>query len=349
MDDDDDDYVRARQDLDKARRLRFKRRKARRAKASTTLHETGGAVDVEAGHQPDADDHQTEAAAAATSGNARKRATSKDGSCKSRRPHKRRRQTEEHEPRHPPATDPFAIPPSATPTVAFSESLYDALADSEGAAYWEKVYGQPIHTYPRNRLNPETGELEQRDWDDYCAYVQAEMFKRTHAGYIEEQQRRAKTVREAAAQGQERMKRDEEEKQREEDNARLKRDIERSLNRAEQRRKARHQLRVFESYVQRWDQWDGAQSSIAWPTATGDNSNMTERGIRSFFVHGLDLKNLGRTEFAAQLKAHRVRWHPDKMQQRLGGKDKVDKRIMADITLIFQVIDTLWEDTRKAK
>src|SRR5436190_10673322 len=36
-----------------------------------------------------------------------------------------------------------------SPDTAFRESLFDALADDEGAAYWESVYGQPIHIYPR--------------------------------------------------------------------------------------------------------------------------------------------------------------------------------------------------------
>ena len=34
-----------------------------------------------------------------------------------------------------------------SPDTAFRESLFDALADDEGAAFWEGVYGQPIHSY----------------------------------------------------------------------------------------------------------------------------------------------------------------------------------------------------------
>ena len=40
------------------------------------------------------------------------------------------------------------------PNSAFIESLFDALADDEGAAYWEDVYGQPIHTYPNVKEGP---------------------------------------------------------------------------------------------------------------------------------------------------------------------------------------------------
>ncbi|KAK0623407.1 hypothetical protein B0T14DRAFT_516157 [Immersiella caudata] len=67
--------------------------------------------------------------------------------------------------------------------------------------------------------------------------------------------------------------------------------------------------------------------------------------VRAFFVGGLALEEVGEREFAARLKEERVRWHPDKMQQRLGGK--VDPEVMKDITTIFQVVDALWNDTRK--
>lgn len=66
--------------------------------------------------------------------------------------------------------------------------------------------------------------------------------------------------------------------------------------------------------------------------------------VREFFVRGLGLDELGEKEFAARLKDERVRWHPDKVQQRLGGK--VDDGVMRDVTAIFQVIDKLWSDTR---
>lgn len=50
---------------------------------------------------------------------------------------------------------------SISPNSAFRESLFDALADDEGAAFWESVYGQPIHTYdiPSVPKGP-NGELE---------------------------------------------------------------------------------------------------------------------------------------------------------------------------------------------
>ncbi|KAK4123806.1 hypothetical protein N657DRAFT_645404 [Parathielavia appendiculata] len=72
---------------------------------------------------------------------------------------------------------------------------------------------------------------------------------------------------------------------------------------------------------------------------------MERETVRAFFVNGIGLDEVGEKDFAARLKEERVRWHPDKMQQRLGGK--VDDKVMRDVTAIFQVVDALWNDTWK--
>ncbi len=45
------------------------------------------------------------------------------------------------------------------------------------------------------------------------------------------------------------------------------------------------------------------------------------------------------------LKAERVRWHPDKVQQRFGGV--VDDGTMKLVTGVFQVVDSMVEEERK--
>ena len=45
------------------------------------------------------------------------------------------------------------------------------------------------------------------------------------------------------------------------------------------------------------------------------------------------------------MRDERVRWHPDKIQQRLGGE--VDADVMKDVTVIFQTVDRLYNDTRR--
>ena len=121
--------------------------------------------------------------------------------------------------------------------------------------------------------------------------------------------------------------------------------MERSLKKGEQRRKKRVWRDKWEGYVDRWAKWDGKTvREIPWPEE-GKKEVDTET-LRAFFVNGLNLEELGEKEFAARLKDERVRWHPDKMQQRLGGT--VDEDVMRDVTAIFQVIDALWNDTRKS-
>ncbi|KAF7587530.1 hypothetical protein BBP40_007089, partial [Aspergillus hancockii] len=73
---------------------------------------------------------------------------------------------------------------------AFRESLFDALGDDEGAAYWESVYGQPIHTYPiPNVPKGPNGELEQMSEEEYASYVRTRMWERTREGMEEERER----------------------------------------------------------------------------------------------------------------------------------------------------------------
>ncbi|KAK0737008.1 hypothetical protein B0T21DRAFT_364230 [Apiosordaria backusii] len=69
--------------------------------------------------------------------------------------------------------------------------------------------------------------------------------------------------------------------------------------------------------------------------------------MRAFFVNGLGLEEIGEKEFVARLKEERVRWHPDKIQQKLGGSDTVDPKVMKDVTAVFQVVDGLWGEMRK--
>ncbi|KAI1374585.1 hypothetical protein F4677DRAFT_161724 [Hypoxylon crocopeplum] len=247
--------------------------------------------------------------------------------------HKRRR-TRSPSPTPP---NPFDPPPLGT-DAAFRESLFDAMADDEGAAYWENVYGQPIHIYSRDRpnnpdpnsnANPD-GDLEQMNDDEYAAYVRQKMWEKTHQGLLEE-----------------RARREERRKQRhreQEEAARLTRDMERSLRRGEERRRRKGWKERWEEYTRAWAAWDGAPEGMAWPVRSGRRGDVGADAVKDFLVLGIDAEDVGEAEFLAKLKEERVRWHPDKIQQRLGGK--VDREVMRDVTAVFQVVDKLWSDTR---
>ncbi|KAI1074376.1 hypothetical protein F5B20DRAFT_442058 [Whalleya microplaca] len=237
--------------------------------------------------------------------------------------HKRRR-TRSRSPTPPNPYDPTPLDPDA----AFRASLFDAMADDEGAAYWEGVYGQPMHVYARSQ--PQAGELESMTDEEYAAHVRQKMWEKTHEGLLEERARRDERRRQ---------------KEREADEAkRLTREMEESLRRGEVRRRKRSFRERWEAYVEAWGKWDGGVEGLAWPVASGRRKDVSADAVRDFFVMGVDPLEVGEAEFVARLKEERVRWHPDKIQQRLGGK--VDEAVMRDVTAVFQIVDKLWSDTR---
>ncbi|CAJ2505914.1 Uu.00g000440.m01.CDS01 [Anthostomella pinea] len=252
--------------------------------------------------------------------------------------HKRRRTRS----RSPTPPNPYD-PPLLDSDAAFRESLFDAMADDEGAAYWEGVYGQPIHVYSQarpsassnnNNHNPESGGdkdgLAHMDDDEYAAYVRQNMWEKTHQGLLEERARREEKKRQRA--------------EKESEAARLTREMERSLRRGEERRRKRSWKGRWEAYLQAWTVWDGALEGMAWPVESGRREDVGSAAVRDFFVMGIDPVDVGEAELLARLKEERVRWHPDKIQQRLGGK--VDEAVMRDVTAVFQIVDKLWSDTR---
>ncbi|UKZ82277.1 hypothetical protein TrVFT333_010063 [Trichoderma virens FT-333] len=221
-------------------------------------------------------------------------------------------------------------PPPLDPDAAFRESLFDAMADDEGAAYWEGVYGQPIHVYSDEKVGP-AGELEKMTEEEYAAYVRQKMWEKTNAGLLEERERRAE----------ERKKRKEEERQ----NRKLHEEMDRSRRRAEERRLRRRWVDGWDAYTQAWSVWDGTLDTLAWPVLSGQRKDVNEEAVREFFIHGIGLEDIGEKEFAAKLKDERVRWHPDKIQQKLGVQSGSD--VIKDVTAIFQVVDRLWGQTTK--
>jgi hypothetical protein len=241
--------------------------------------------------------------------------------------HKRRRR---HRSRTRSPTPPIPHgPPPLSPETAFRESLFDAMVDDEGAAYWEGVYGQPVHVYPNTRPGPE-GELERMDDDEYAAYVRRKMWEKTHQGLLEERERREQERLERSA--------------REREARRLTKEMEDSLRRGEERRRRRGWMARFEEYTAAWADWAGAVGTMSWPVMSGKREDINSENVRDFFVNGLDPAEIGEKDFLARLRDERVRWHPDKMQQRLGAN--FDDSVQQDVTAVFQIIDKLWSDTR---
>ncbi|KAI9843637.1 MAG: hypothetical protein M1837_006219 [Sclerophora amabilis] len=240
-----------------------------------------------------------------------------------------------------------------SPDAAFRESLFDALADDEGADFWQSVYGQPIHTYSAMREGP-GGELEQMTEEEYSAHVRAKMWEKTHQHLIEEQKRRTeeRTRREKVRKESERMGRDREV---------FEREIQRSLRTGEERkRKARWRKRWGE-YLRGWDElkelcttgekktvargkiWD----KIPWPTESGKMADLKRDQIESFF-HNAQGTGDEELDLLLLLKVERVRWHPDKVQQRFGS-EPLDPAVVKAVTAVFQIVDTMWAQERNSR
>ncbi|UNI21506.1 hypothetical protein JDV02_007490 [Purpureocillium takamizusanense] len=233
--------------------------------------------------------------------------------------------------------------PPLDPEAAFRESLFDAMADDEAALYWESVYGQPLHIYSNERVGPQ-GELERMTEEEYAAHVRQKMFEKTHAGILEEQARREERRRQREQVERERRRTHDREDKRQRE---LHGEMERSLRRGRERRERKTWAGLWDRYTAAWATWDGDAKEVPWPVRDGERKSIDDDNVRTFLVHGLNLREVGESAFAAKLRDERVRWHPDKIQQRLGGR--VDSEVMKDVTAIFQIIDRLWGEMRANK
>jgi hypothetical protein len=118
--------------------------------------------------------------------------------------------------------------------------------------------------------------------------------------------------------------------------------------------------RAWAAYLQAWDALKATLANpsspsagppkppskrIPWPTL--QNRPATRPNIEAFMRHAPATSD-GDKSSSSQLQAlkvERVRWHPDKVQQRFGGA--VDEGTMKVVTGVFQVVDDLVEEERK--
>jgi hypothetical protein len=231
------------------------------------------------------------------------------------------------------------------PEIAFRESLFDAMADDEGAQFWEGVYGQPIHTYPDVKNGPD-GELERMTDEEYTAFVRAKMYEKTHQHLIEEKARRdaAKKEREKLAKE---AAREEKEAQK------SRRKVEESLKRGEERKTRKTWTEKWDAYTQKWETLGKGGikvgiASIPWPVESGKRKDIDLKEVEKFFLYAPTAGQPTEAQLGKVLKTERVRWHPDKIQQKLGGQD-VSEDVMQAVTAVFQVIDRMWGELRDAQ
>ncbi|KAI5362076.1 Putative NF-kappa-B inhibitor-like protein [Septoria linicola] len=273
--------------------------------------------------------------------------------------------------------------------IAFQESLFDALADDEGAAYWESVYSQPIHVFPRPTVQNACGELEEMNDEEYAAFVQTKMWEKKNPEIVLERERKEKQRKEEeeekVRQRQEFVRRKQRSAWEKAQNEGARKfagvghdedyeyvfDFEdrkggaskRSTESATQQQEYRN---AWKQYLAAWDklkhellQTHNPQTGISeeQSTSKGESKSPSKRipwpvlqskpvikpNIEDFMRH-IPLERDGSTR-EQMLKSERVRWHPDKVQQRFRGV--VDEGTMKIVTGVFQVVDSLLEAERK--
>lgn len=296
------------------------------------------------------------------------------GNDSHRSSHRRHRHRRHHHRRHHHrrrSASPEPEPP-VSPNSAFRESLFDALADDEGAMYWESVYGQPIHAYARPAKargegdEDGRGELELMTDEEYAAYVRARMWERTHEGILEERERRERRRREG-----ERLRQTEQER------LSFQSLVDESLRRGQERRAEKEQATrswtaVWNAYLHSWEvlnsrafaaaasnRPDSAylRNTLVWPVKSGKRRDVTADAVEEF-VYNVPASGGGgggesssssssssRARLASFLKSERVRWHPDKILHRYGSLG-VEDQVLQSATAVFQIMDRLWANEK---
>lgn len=225
------------------------------------------------------------------------------------------------------------------PDAAFRESLFDAMADDEGAAFWEGVYGQRIDTYPRPVNVSPQGVLEAMTDDQYAAYVREKMYEKS-SDYINNERARREKLR-AESKAKEKQRREESE----------------TKERLRRGRRAEKEAKKTSSEIQkRWTYYhtswteitksslsdmSGKDSTIPWPVASGKSQDISQKSVEEFYLAapGCHTSTGG---LVGLLKTERVRWHPDKIQQRWG---ELHEELTA-VNTIFQTIDNMWSQCK---
>ena len=150
------------------------------------------------------------------------------------------------------------------------------------------------------------------------------------------------------------------------------RGVEEALRRGEERRRERGAERrwrgVWEGYLRGWEGGGGVivrgeggengnggpamRERIVWPVESGRWEDVGAGEVERFFERGGGVASgtagnggvggdgkggaLGEV-----LKKERVKWHPDKMQQR-AGEGGIDAETLKLVTAVFQVVDRMW-------
>ena len=89
---------------------------------------------------------------------------------------------------------------------------------------------------------------------------------------------------------------------------------------------------------------------LPYPVLSLQRSDISREAIELFMRKAPQADNAGtaggEVDLQVVLKAERVRWHPDKIQQRFGNMG-ADEGTMRAVTAVFQVVDRMWGYTKE--
>ncbi|KAF2456527.1 hypothetical protein BDY21DRAFT_347458 [Lineolata rhizophorae] len=246
---------------------------------------------------------------------------------------------------------------TAEEDAAFRASMMDAMAEDEGAAYWEGVLGDDDREYEQtSQDNPSRGPglgvpgLENMTDEEYAAYMRSGMYERQRARntWEREQIQKEKEKRRQREKERRRLEREVEDEKQD-----FMKRVEQSLRSGQTRKDTKAS---WTRYLDRWNTLANAQQNasgseevdgkardvIPWPVRTGSWRSVAADAVEEFFNTAPPASE----DPTSLLKIERVRWHPDKMQQRFGSHG-IDEETLKLVTAVFQVVDRLWSEARQ--
>lgn len=176
------------------------------------------------------------------------------------------------------------------------------------------------------------------DDEEYVAYVRSKMWEKTHEHAVEERKRREES----------RQKK----RKREEEGRKWEKGVEEALKRGEDRRNNWRWKACWDWYIKGWEGGGiepekRLREQKIWPVESGSWKDVNKEEIERFFKNAPQPVAVGEeVNLELVLKAERVKWHPDKIQQRFGSQG-IDETTMKTVTAVFQVIDWMWSKTRE--
>lgn len=175
------------------------------------------------------------------------------------------------------------------------------------------------------------------DDEEYVAYVRSKMWEKSHA-YIAEERKRREESRKSK-------------RRREEEGKEFEKGVEEALKRGEERRRKGKWRACWEDYIKAWERQEcepdkSLRERMIWPVESLKWEDVGNDEIERFYRNAPQPTVIGQqVDVGAVLKVERVKWHPDKIQQRFGSRG-IDETTMKTVTAVFQVIDRMWSIPR---